>query len=470
MASATRFTILGPVSTGGQAAVFTALDTETGAIVVLKRSVTRTREQLDRASVEVALLKACQHPNIVQAVAASTSPATEGTGTVVALYMEQCAGGHLLAYAQSRLAQQRPLTEPEIMRLFVQACRAVEHLHRFSPPVAHRDVKLENLLLGGPENRVVKLCDFGSVTTKRWTCATAQERAQLEEEVERYTTPCYRAPELVDLYSKHVVSEQVDIWALGCALYALAYNQHAFGDGSKLAILNGKVAPLSAPYYSDEFRAYFFWLLDANPDTRPRAGDVCDDVDALLGNKIKTPAEKRGSGRGDRSARAMALAAIPAPPKVSPRHARQAPSPAQPAVASSPTRGAAFAAQSAAPRSAANGASAREGAMESRRQRNANAQPILPPVASMQPVRATNPFDDFPPSENPTFFSNPGLKSDSVSGFPTGFYPESGPNLALSPLPGGVAPSHAPIFFSDPPQHYYNNNNAPQTSASNARG
>jgi len=37
-------------------------------------------------------------------------------------------------------------------------------------------------------------------------------------------------------------------------------------------------------------------------------------------------------------------------------------------------------------------------------------------------------------------------------------------------LPGGVAPSHAPIFFSDPPQHYYNNNNAPQTSASNARG
>jgi len=456
---ATRFTILGPVSTGGQAAVFTAHDAETGAVVVLKRSVARSREQLERASVEVALLKACQHPNIVQAVAASTSPAAEGT--VVSLYMEHCAGGHLLAYAQARLAQQRPLTEPEIMRLFVQACRAVEHLHRFAPPVAHRDVKLENLLLGGgPENRVVKLCDFGSVTTKRWTCATAQERAQLEEEVERYTTPCYRAPELVDLYSKHVVSEQVDIWALGCALYALAYNQHAFGDGSKLAILNGKVAPLSEPYYSDEFRAYFFWLLDANPDTRPRAGDVCDDVDALLGNKIKTPAERRGSGRGDRSARAMALAASPVPAKVSPRHGAR-PAAAAAVGVSSPTRGAAFAAQSAVPHAAA---SARQGAMESRRQRNANAQPILPPVASMQPVRATNPFDDFPPSENPTFFSNPGLKSDSVSGFPTGFYPEPGPNLALSPSPGGVAPSHAPIFFSDPPQHYYN------THAANARG
>jgi hypothetical protein len=69
----------------------------------------------------------------------------------------------------------------------------------------------------------------------------------------------YRAPEMCDLYSRQVVNEKagnrpvaqlplfppslapkVDVWALGCMAYLLAFNRHAFPDGSALATLTGK--------------------------------------------------------------------------------------------------------------------------------------------------------------------------------------------------------------------------------------
>lgn len=54
-----------------------------------------------------------------------------------------------------------------------------------------------------------------------------------------FTTPMYRAPEMLDTWSNHPIDHSVDIWALGCILYTLCYMQHPFEDSAKLAILNG---------------------------------------------------------------------------------------------------------------------------------------------------------------------------------------------------------------------------------------
>ena len=42
---------------------------------------------------------------------------------------------------------------------------AVSVLHSSNPPIVHRDLKLENLLINTKRNGI-KLCDFGSATTE----------------------------------------------------------------------------------------------------------------------------------------------------------------------------------------------------------------------------------------------------------------------------------------------------------------
>ena len=43
----------------------------------------------------------------------------------------------------------------------------------------------------------------------------------------RYTTPWNRAPEMLDLHRGHTIGLAVDVWALGCLLFSLAYCRHS---------------------------------------------------------------------------------------------------------------------------------------------------------------------------------------------------------------------------------------------------
>ena len=71
-----------------------------------------------------------------------------------------------------------------------------------------RDIKLENLLL--TEDFSVKLCDLGSASTKQhypdqnWTM---NQRTLLEDELAKYSTPMYRAPEMLDTWSNFPVNQ-----------------------------------------------------------------------------------------------------------------------------------------------------------------------------------------------------------------------------------------------------------------------
>lgn len=66
----------------------------------------------------------------------------------------------------------------------------------------------------------------------------------------RFTTPMYRAPEMVDTWSNFHVGLPVDIWALGCILYVLCYMKHPYEDSAKLRIINANYTLPSDPKYS----------------------------------------------------------------------------------------------------------------------------------------------------------------------------------------------------------------------------
>lgn len=71
----------------------------------------------------------------------------------IIIVMELCAGGDLLNYVRKR----RRLKEPFARKIFKQIIDGLSYIH--SKGVAHRDIKLDNILLDGKGN--VKIADFG---------------------------------------------------------------------------------------------------------------------------------------------------------------------------------------------------------------------------------------------------------------------------------------------------------------------
>ena len=182
------------------------------------------------AQKEVRMLTRLKHPNIVRLMDTMTSPRR------IVMVLELCSGGHLLGLVRGR--GERPLSERQAFTVFRSVCAAVAYMHAQSPPIAHRDLKLENILR--TERGDFKLCDFGSCWVGPQPLSTPEERAAAIMEFDQNTTLSYRAPEMIELFGVRVVDEKVDVWALGCVLYSLLFLIHPFQMGGKLASLSGK--------------------------------------------------------------------------------------------------------------------------------------------------------------------------------------------------------------------------------------
>ena len=70
----------------------------------------------------------------------------------------------------------------------------------------------------------------------------------MQEDAERTCTAPFRCPELWDVPSECVIDEKVDIWALGCTLYACMMGKSPFesaieesGGSLMLAVMSGKL-------------------------------------------------------------------------------------------------------------------------------------------------------------------------------------------------------------------------------------
>ncbi|XP_077262396.1 cyclin-G-associated kinase isoform X2 [Temnothorax americanus] len=233
------------IAEGGWALVFAVEDVATGKEYALKRLIAAD-EDANRAIIqEIETLKRLSnHPNIIQFLYAQRLEREERKGYEYLVVTELCPGGTVADILRSVSAN--TLTLAQVCKIAYQAVRAVHHMHSQQPePFVHRDIKLENFLIG--RDGLVKLCDFGSASTQQilpdpsWN---AQKRATLEDQMAKYTTPMYRAPEMMDTWNNDPIGPPVDSWALGCILYSLVTLRHPFPEGNKLAIVNGKYPPL----------------------------------------------------------------------------------------------------------------------------------------------------------------------------------------------------------------------------------
>ena len=154
--------------------------------------------------------------------------------------LEYCPGGTLFDLIENYSNKGgEGIPEGLVLNVLSDIVSGLIHMHMQDPPIAHRDIKIENILFGS-DNKW-KLCDLGSSTTKFIAKVREYDREIINQEIEETTTPVYRAPEQLDLYSGFPINEKVDIWALGCLLYTLMFFKSPFQPGEKLAQINANV-------------------------------------------------------------------------------------------------------------------------------------------------------------------------------------------------------------------------------------
>lgn len=267
---------------GGFGFVFAAQDLATNREYALKRMFAGDEEASRSILQEVSVLKKLSgHPNVIDFIAAaSIEKGQSGHGkSEYLLLTELCPGGPLVDILQQRSTH---LSLSQVLQIFYQTCSAVRHMHSQSPPIIHRDLKIENLLLSA--KGTIKLCDFGSSTTKSYkpdSYWTAIQRSLIEDEMCKNTTPMYRPPEVLDTYNNYPINEAMDIWALGCVLFLLCFREHPFPDSSKLRILNANYSIPPGNTHFDILHDLIRGMLQVNPTSRPTIIDVAERLQEM---------------------------------------------------------------------------------------------------------------------------------------------------------------------------------------------
>ena len=205
---------------------------------------------------EVVLLQKMNHPNIVKLIEAFE------TESHVYLVMENVSGGSLHSYLKQMINKQ--LDEEEARRIINQILIALKYCH--SKCIAHRDIKLENILLD--EHKNVKLIDFGFST-----CIPNHKKLRMF-----CGTPSYMAPQIVS--KVEYAGPPADIWATGVLMYALLNGCFPF-RGQTDDDLYRRIKRGTYHIYNQKVTREYIDILqrcvDINDDTRPTAQDLLED-------------------------------------------------------------------------------------------------------------------------------------------------------------------------------------------------
>ncbi len=216
-----RYTDFAPLAAGGSAQLRTCLDKNLGRTVVMKSlhpHLGGNEFHKARFLREARVTSQLQHPNTVpvyelglnqQGQLYFTMKKLEGE-TLFSMLKRQSAGDEeaITAYNLERL-----------LGVLVQVCYALAYAHAHQ--VVHRDVKPENIHLGG----------FGEVMLLDWGVAKvwAQEEDEAEQELmhrqltdvgQRPGTPLYMAPEQVE-GGGGGIDARTDVYAMGVVLYEI---------------------------------------------------------------------------------------------------------------------------------------------------------------------------------------------------------------------------------------------------------
>ncbi|RYP93493.1 hypothetical protein DL770_000377 [Monosporascus sp. CRB-9-2] len=234
----------------------------------------------------------------------------DGDARTVYVLLPYYRRGNLQDIINANLVNHTRFPERELMRLFLGVCRALRHMHHYrGPPAAgrehmeagndpqagqeddvgggpapktkrnravaaadaddereqarplmvneevaapgerrsyaHRDIKPGNIMIDDSGSAPI-LMDLGSVAESPIAITSRSLAIATQDTAAEHSTMPYRAPELFDVKTGAVIDAKVDVWSLGCTLYACLVGKSPFearsdetGGSLSMCVLGG---------------------------------------------------------------------------------------------------------------------------------------------------------------------------------------------------------------------------------------
>ena len=238
---------------------------------------------------EAILLSRIGHPNIIRVFDANT--VTTAKGPCGFFTMEYVAGGSLESYWISHRERFVPIEDT--LLILTQVCQGLAVAHEEHPPIIHRDIKPQNILVGYDAGGLrARISDFG----------LAKPVDPLTLLVSARGTLGFKAPET--LRDPHADSRAGDVWALGTTAYLLLTDHLPFETPRGLESFLGdqfRQAPPSPstfnPNVAPALDRIVLRMLERDPDDRPQSAR------ALSKSSVSSPISRLGDRQSRRCPR-----------------------------------------------------------------------------------------------------------------------------------------------------------------------
>lgn len=240
------------------------------AVKIIPKSNMNTPADMERFEREIQVIIKMNHPGIIKIHDFLIDD------NFFYLIMDFCGGGTLLSQISGK-----DINEDRAKPIFKQILETVSYIH--DQGIAHRDLKLENVLLD--EFGHVKIVDFG------FSC--------FAETGQMFQTPCgspaYAAPEVIA--GEHYDGKMADMWSMGVMLFGLITGELPWKGSNQIHVFNQiknaqfEIPPGVSTFGQDLIRK----LLVPEPNLRLTAGECLGHpwFDGVLvswgqGNKLQS--------------------------------------------------------------------------------------------------------------------------------------------------------------------------------------
>lgn len=332
-------------------------DTSTAELFALKKiRCPFGAESVQQAMREVEAYKTFAHtPSIIHSVDYSiASERNDADAKTVYVLLPYYRRGNLQDIINANLVNHTNFPEKELMHLFLGVCKALKYMHNYKAPsggermemgnakageenvkgrkgrgkrnkavaaadaddeteqarplmineevvapgeqrsYAHRDIKPGNIMIDDSGSQPI-IMDLGSIADSPIAITTRSLAIATQDIAAEHSTMPYRAPELFDVKTGAIIDTKVDIWSLGCTLYACLVGKSPFemrsdetGGSLSMCVLGGDWRfPDETPRGQKKGKA------PADPNKGPEEGVISEPIKEVVRKCLKVEPNER---------------------------------------------------------------------------------------------------------------------------------------------------------------------------------